>query len=303
MSHISLAQQGLKAVEDRQYEAAIPPLTRALAVSKSPLWLLARAQAHQQTGRLQQALRDSELAYVAASARQEPRTIKNLADAQHRRAVVLFRLGRLADADACCVWSQRLCEGKPAREQPDPVLAELVDAEGNYTASLAAARAQKPPGEGTGQDLQAAMGNSAGGKGAMTSDWTRAYMWRSNILTAMEKLPVGDPGRKLTVTRVPHVSLDDPIDTAEDAAMSEAPNASVKPSSAAAAATTTATTSAVGREVKKTGPVQKLKVDFYQTGDQVTWSVFVKDTDKEKLHVNIKPGLVSVMLRCVEATI
>lgn len=88
-------------------------------------------------------------------------------------------------------------------------------------------------------------------------------MWRCQALTKMEKLPAGDPGRRVTVTKIPARS--------------------------AVTAPTLASTpkSHEGADLKPL-PLEKsiLRTDFYQTSDYITISLFTKGVDLKKLHVD-----------------
>ncbi|KAF3347002.1 hypothetical protein VdG2_04744 [Verticillium dahliae VDG2] len=119
-------QAGVALVEAKDYAAALPKLNTALAGSSSPAWLLARSKCHIAQASYELALRDAEAAYLSAASRgSRPLMI----DAQYRRAVALFRLGRLADADACALWSMKLAEGISMRDAANLVLADEDDTE------------------------------------------------------------------------------------------------------------------------------------------------------------------------------
>ncbi|OAQ98746.1 hypothetical protein LLEC1_06051 [Akanthomyces lecanii] len=111
MSHITLAQQGLAAAEARDWDGAITKLSKALQSSQNPAWLLARSKALVNLHRYDEALDDANLAWHTAYDRNKrPLMI----DANYRRAVAYFRQGKLADADACCLYAMRLIKGAPA---------------------------------------------------------------------------------------------------------------------------------------------------------------------------------------------
>jgi suppressor of G2 allele of SKP1 len=267
-------QKGLDALKARNYTEALQHLDRALEDSQSPTWLLARSQAHQQLNNLPDALRDAELAYHTAAERGSGNSRKQMIDAQYRRAVVLLKLGRYADADCCAKWSQLLCEGRPAREADGTE--KQVDGEGYYTVTLAKVKADT-----------AGQPNSGDAGAAMTAtetsrDWNRAYVWRVQALSKLEGLPRDDPGRKVTVTKQPQRP------TLEQKKQPEP----VKPENTAGPATTNAEkqqqleTPAKPLPAPGSVPDEKMltRADFYQTAQNVSVTLYVKGVDKEALR-------------------
>lgn len=272
-------QKGIEALKARDYGLARFHLDRALESSQSPTWLLARSQANQQLQRYPEALRDAELAYHTAAERGSGNSRKQMIDAQYRRAVVLLKTGRYADADCCAKWSQLLCEGRPARE--DDGVERQVDEEGYYTVTLDQAKADtagqpRPGNPGDGPFAQA-MSTST----VATQDWNRAYVWRCQALGKMETLPRDDPGRKVGVTKLPQRPISD----------QKKPENSKK--SAGAAAQAPAVSAEKERDEAPPKPMPepgsvpddklKARADFYQTNQTVTISFFAKGVDKEAL--------------------
>ncbi len=205
MADVTSGQRGLEAVRNRQYAAAVPLLDKALESSSSPAWLLARAQAHQMLKNYDLALQDCELAYHVAAERGSGNSRKMMIDAQYRRSTIYFKMGRFADSDCCAKWSMLLAEGRPAREEDG--VEKNVDKNGFYTVTAADALAEKDgqPGGGAANSL-AAMSNlskPAQQNTGYTSDWNRAYAWRSQALGSMELLPTDAPGRKVAVQKIP----------------------------------------------------------------------------------------------------
>ncbi|KAB5531449.1 SGS domain-containing protein, partial [Coniochaeta sp. 2T2.1] len=254
-------QKGLAALKDRKYEQALAHFNKE--PTTSPAFLLGCSQAHQHLKHYAEALRDAELAYHVAIDRGSGSTRQQMIDAQYRRAVALFHLGRYADADCCARWSQLLCEGRPANEQ-DGVEKE-VDEEGYYTVTLEEARGDTAGQPNTGNGID----NVSAAKTAAAKDWNRAYVWRTQVLSRMESLPKDDPGRKVGVKKIP----DRPVEEKK---------------SQSAATATAPTVDAADKQVlaKPTSdepvPIEKLKakVDFYQTNTSVTISYYVKGADK-----------------------
>jgi suppressor of G2 allele of SKP1 len=194
-----------------------------------------------------------------------------MVDAQYRRAVVLLKMGRFADADCCAKWSQLLVEGRPAAE--DDGVEKQVDEHGNYTVTLEQAKAdtsgqkaQKDAGPGS-------LADAASMATATSRDWNRAYTWRCQSLAQMEKLPHDAPGRKVGVTKVP-----------------PRPSLQTKKSDKAVggtAATAQSPATAVVKPEPAPGSVPDdkltLRADFYQTTQTVNISLFVKGADKVEI--------------------
>ena len=179
MSAATIAQEGIQDLEAQRWPEAINKLSQALRSSTSPAWLIARSRAHIGNGQFGQALRDADLALLAARQRAK-RDL--MADAQHRRAVAYYRLGQYADADCCCSWAQSLAEGRPA--DFDVVTAEdRVDQHGFYK------RGKK--------DLV----KGPNGK-ALPVLWTRAQQLRAQALHALDNLPRDGPGRRRVTARM-----------------------------------------------------------------------------------------------------
>jgi suppressor of G2 allele of SKP1 len=289
MSATTFGHKGVDAVQNRDYAAAIPLLDKALDSSSSPVWLLARAQAHQQLKNYDAALHDAELAYHVAAERGSGNSRKQMIESQYRRSVLYYKLGRYADADCCAKWSMLLAEGRPARE--DDGVEKQVDENGNYTVSYAAGVADKEGQPGQGGDfkkgmLAGIMGGAGGAAGTaktgFESDWKRAYTWRSQALGALNTLPEEHPGRKISVTKIPP----------KPQKAEKKPEPKLKPA--------TESNDAIPVEPKAesaSGSVPdeqlKLRIDFYQTNQNVTVSLFVKDAKKEDLDVKFTDNQVS----------
>jgi suppressor of G2 allele of SKP1 len=282
MSATTLGHQGVLAVERKEYETAIAQLDKALESSTSPAWLLARATAHQQLKHYDAALRDAELAYHVAAERGSGNSRRQMIDAQYRRSVIYFRLGRYADSDCCARWSMRLAEGCPVGE--DDGIQDKVDERGNYTVTYedGVADCKGQPGQtsrdSTGEKVYGLLGSGSGSEGTpktgFEKEWKRAYSWRSMALGSLGRLPEDDPGRKVSVTKVPprpQAKTDkkpDPEPTVEDDELEEKPTEPEGPAPGSV-------------------PDEKLKLraDFYQSAQNVTISLFVKDAKKENLDV------------------
>ncbi|KAL2117960.1 hypothetical protein VTJ04DRAFT_7620 [Mycothermus thermophilus] len=290
MSATTLAHKGMEAVQKKDWAAAIPLLDKALEESTSPAWLLARCHAHQQLKNYDAALHDAELAYHVAAERGSGTSRKQMIEAQYRRAVIYFRLGQYANADCCAKWSMLLAEGRPANEK-DGVEAN-VDENGNYTVTYEQGVADKLGQPGLSNQQRATMDNIMGlasqGQGGgnpktgFETDWNRAYSWRSQALSALRNLPPDHPGRKVTVTKIPPRPKETTITKAEP--KPEASEEKVEKQQE--------------KDVPAPGSVPdeklKLRVDFYQTNQTVTVSLFAKDAKKEDVKVVFSPKTVQI---------
>ncbi|KZL77291.1 SGT1 and CS domain containing protein, partial [Colletotrichum tofieldiae] len=252
MSEYTAGQAGMDAVEAKNWPLAIERLSVALKSTKSPKWLIGRSKAYIGTKDYRRALRDAELAYAAAAARGNRAFIT---DAQYRRAVAHFRLGELANADACATWAQRLAEGKtmslPEWKEPK------VDSRGFATATkteltdeMTAVRATEDP--------------ATSKYGAL---WNSTCALRLQILVGLEKLAEDDEKRRVTVKYDPGVSLDAPEEEEEQEITKEEVKAAV------AAAT------------KKPEARKDVRVDFFQSNATMSVSVFAKNIPKDKFKV------------------
>lgn len=281
MSGTTFGHKGVEAVQNRDYAAAIPLLDKALESSDSPVWLLARSQAHKQLKNYDAALHDAELAYHVAAERGSGNSRKQMIEAQYRRSVIYHNLRRYADADCCARWSMLLAEGRPAREADG--VEKNVDGEGNYNVTYedAVGDTKGQPGQGSDDKmgmLSGIMGGSSSSTTAKTgfeADWKRAYVWRSQVLGVLKAVPEDHPGRKISVTKIPPK----PQKNVEKKKEPE-------PKPAPSATDNKQPTETPGPAPGSVPDEQlKLRVDFYQNNQNVTISLFVKDAKKEDLQV------------------
>ncbi len=289
MSYISQGQKGVELANNKQFATAIGPLSAAIKESKSPVWLLARAQAYQQTGKYAKALYDAERAYLAAAQRNQPTSLAQMVTAQYRRAVILYKLKRYADSDACCIWSMRLLEGKSLRTGEDDV-SKNVDADGDYLATTedAVASAQLPDAL-----RQAGMAPDSP-KRDVISSWSRAAVWRNQVMAAMAELPKGDPGRKITVSRVPDVPMGPELDSDDNDDGSGSGSPKTQKSLPAGPQTKTSTgTNSTSPPPARDWAKEKLRIDFYQSDSNVNLVIYVKNVDKDKLKIHFDTRTVS----------
>lgn len=279
MSHLTLAQQGIAAVEQRDYDTAITKLTSALQISLNPSWLIQRSKALNGAGFHTASLADADLAWHAALSRNRRELI---AEANYRRAVACNRLGRFADAATCAAYAMRIFkEDGPLLAKEDPKEA-WVDAQGRCTlkldevkAATKADRFNKPPQGAKSDPLVSAGFVSSSEK---VKAWRIASVLQIQALVAMEKLDEDDEARVVTVSQKPEKQgLSNPKTAGSDAAPAE-PAAPPTPSAAPAAAPKPAT----------------LRLDNYQSDTQLTVSLFSKGVDKSRLKVEFLPFAVNL---------
>lgn len=260
------ANKGMALCKEGKHVESIPHLTKAIAVTMSPIWLLARAEAYIKASQFERALVDAEHAYNIAAARQHPQRLEQMLEAQYRRGVALFRIGRHADADACLLWAVRLGSGASARED-DPVL-EKIDNNGFYNCTAEQAEKEKPNSPEKGNVNQADLAKSI--------KWVRAHSMRQMCLAALTRLPADAAERKLAVTRTP---VPPPLVGGEynlDGVKGSDARKGTGGAQVAATAATVATTTYA--------KPQQLRFDFFQSSANVTLSIFCKGVDKTKFR-------------------
>ncbi|KAF5505506.1 Protein SGT1-like protein [Colletotrichum siamense] len=274
MSGSTAASAGMAALEKRDYDTAIAKLTDALKTSRSPLWLAARSKAHIGKGDFARALRDADFSYAAAAARGKRDLMR---DAQHRRAVAYMRLGRLADADACAMWVQRMAEqagvslSDPALRKPE------TDERGFSTATKQTILDYRTAIE----QKKLAQGNSYLADTA-PAGLNAAVALRMQILGQMDKLPADDERRKVTASFAPNVSIDDFEKEEAAAATAKTDKAA---DTEAAKEDKDEIKAAAAESVRKPAVQTDVRTDFYQTNTDVMASVYVKNVPKDEFKV------------------
>ncbi|KAI1135598.1 SGS-domain-containing protein [Hypoxylon sp. FL0543] len=291
----ALADRGIKAVNAGKYKEGIEKLTEALKERPAPLWLLERSKAYLRTNDLDLALHDAEQALQVAFQRANR---DQMIEAQIRRAIALFRLGRFADADICAFWAIRLVDKAKATE--DDGQQNKVDANGEYTVRASevtdANKSDKKEG------LAAAMSQTTGGRSKDGALRNQAFSWRVQALTQLEKLPAGHPGRKVNITQkypdgkhqpASPAEIDDNNDDSEEVGSKVDPEAWAilyKRFTAAYAA-------------------NSIRSSFYQTESTINADFFVKNVPADRLTVtaesqkvvmepipNVHPGSIQLHL-------
>ncbi|OHF01761.1 CS domain-containing protein [Colletotrichum orchidophilum] len=259
MSEYTAGAAGMTAIDKKDWDTAIIQLSKALKVTKSPKWLIGRSKAYIGTKDFRRALRDAELAYVAAAARNNRAF---MADSQYRRAVAHLRLGELANADICAIWAQRMAEGKNMANLRAPEVDDKGYARGTRTAlqnEITAVRQTEDP-------AQSKFG----------AIWNTICALRLQILGGLEKLAEDDEKRKVTVKFAPDVSLDAPDqDEVEEFTKEEIEAAKAE-------------------AVAKPQPKKEVRVDFFQSSATLTVSVFAKNIPKDAFKVDYGESEISM---------
>lgn len=284
----ALANEGLRLVNAGKYEEGIQKLTQALEDRPAPMWMIERSKAYLRTKQLDLALQDAEKALSVALQRAN-RDL--MIESQIRRAVTLFRMGRYADADVCAFWAIQLLRGAKASE--DDGQQNKVNENGEYTATYKEVSDDNARlmDDSKKAGLAAAMG---GGRTKDSSNSNQAFTWRIQALSAMEKLPTGDPGRKVSVVKYPKPAESAaPVKAQKeqvveiDGTDEEMESETQTPSNAA-----TSPWEKIWNGLQLIHTKNQVKVDFYQTGTTLNVSVFVKDVPKETLKVDAQEQIV-----------
>lgn len=280
-----LAEQGVKAVKDGQYKEGIEKLTEALRERPAPLWLLERSKAHLRTEAFAPALRDAERALRVAFDRANR---DQMVEAQIRRAVTYYRLARYADADLCAFWALRLLDG--ARAFEDDGQARRLDDNGDYAVTVAevtgSATGDK---ESRGKDgLAAAMSGGSEGRSKEVRWKNQAIMWRSQALSKLEKLPPGDPGRKISIKDKypnPADANEEPLDVDDEEDVTAATD---KPDSTTVSAPVKGGKAAweeLWNQYRTVHAKSDIRSSFYQTDTTLNVDIFVRNVPKEEFKV------------------
>ncbi|RYC58874.1 hypothetical protein CHU98_g7351 [Xylaria longipes] len=292
-----LAEAGVDAVKAGKYAEGIEKLTEALKERAAPLWHLERSKAYLRTKQFDLALYDAEMALRIAFDRANRHL---MAEAQLRRAITLFRMGRFADADVCAFWATRLSEG--ARAQEDDGQQNKVDGNGDY-----AVRAQevqdgaKPPEDPSRKGGMAAALDPASLQTKESRLRHQAVTWRLQALTQMEKLPVGDDGRK------PHVSVKYPEPSQPPTTGDASHNLSATATAGGDAGgesgnTVNAPNATSGRgaweklwdQYHDMYTQQKIRCSFYQTETSLTVDIFLKNLSSEQVTIDSEPQAIKI---------
>lgn len=267
MSHITLATQGLQAVDQRDWDKAVTLLSKALQGSASPAWLIARSKALVGLKRYEEALDDADLAFHTAYDRSNRKLIM---EAQYRRAVAYYRLKQYANADCCSIYAMRLCKDFPAVEKEDPKN-QYLDGKGFWTETYEKAKKESQEDPFNQRDKSGVTPQTLPKQeSAHVSDWRRASTMRLSCLGAMEKLAADDPARKVTVSMKP--------ERKELAAVKS--EGDTKPADAPSAPANAAPKPAVPSDTP-------LQVQDFQSNTFITVSIFSKGVNRDELEVEM----------------
>ncbi|KXJ93481.1 SGS domain-domain-containing protein [Microdochium bolleyi] len=297
-----LADQGVQAVAAGRYEEGIEKLTEALKERPAPAWLLERSKAYLRTKEFELAMWDAEKALRVAFDRANR---DQMVEAQIRRAITFFRMGRYADADVCAAWAMKLVEGAKANENDGQQA--LVDEDGCYTVTAQeVADANKPPTTSANAGLDSAMQLPTGGmrNSKPVTMKNQAFTWRIQALTQMGNLEPGAAGRKVTVTtKYPTPSAEPPMKKKSLAPVT------------ASTTTTTITTTGIQKQQPTVsgGPTtgkegwenlwsqfravhgkKDIRSSFYQSDRTLNVDFFIKNVDKDSLQVDVQTDSVSL---------
>ncbi|CAH0019750.1 unnamed protein product [Clonostachys rhizophaga] len=268
MSHITLAQQGMAAVENRAWDEAITKLSVALEQSANPGWLIGRSKALVAVSRFREALEDADLAWHSAFQRNK-RDL--MIEAHYRRAVAYFRLGEFANADCCCVYSMRLAKGKSAVEKEDPVK-DLKDEEGRWAVTAQQVKDEIATDEFNQQSNSGSLVEATQAAGESVKQWRRASTFRLQAISRLQKLPEDDPARIATATLQPPKK-----------ALAKLGGDDKKKAASKAAGSSAATAPAVAKpQVPADTPV---RLQDFQNDSTMSVTIFSKGVNKEKLQV------------------
>ncbi|KAI1199189.1 SGS domain-containing protein [Nemania serpens] len=288
-SETSLADAGVRAIKTGKYAEGIANLTKALKTRGAPLWHLERSKAHLRMNQFEHALYDAEMALRIAFDRANRH---QMADAQIRRAITFFRMGRVAEADVCAFWAMRLADG--ARAMEDDGQQRKVDGNGDYIVRLAEVEAEGKP------KTDAAMNTALNSKSIRTKEFSlrnQAFTWRIQALTQMDKLPAGHDGRKLhALVKYPELSQipipnEIPPSTSQDSSAAATSGGAPKDETAGIAGVPDATSSIDTWEQLWTQyhtlyTKHKIRFNFYQSNNNVTVSIFLKNLTKEQVALD-----------------
>ncbi|KAI0408258.1 SGS-domain-containing protein [Xylaria palmicola] len=279
-SHLTnVANQGIRANSQGKYAEAADKLTQALAERQAPRWFLERSKAYLRTNQPDLALRDAENGLCIALERAN-RTF--MTEAQIRRAIALFRLGRFADADVVAFWAIRLTLGAKATE--DDGQQNKVDDNGDYTERAKELKGEKNPNE-------ASLLNSVGPQTTESSLRNQALTWRAQALTQMEKLPAGHDGRKVhNIIKYPARSQGPAIENPPQPSLDEQSN----PDNTPKAIHSMDTWEDVWSLYNDMYTRQKIRCSFYQTETSVTVDFFVKNLSPEQISVESESRAIKI---------
>ncbi|KAI1808242.1 SGS-domain-containing protein [Daldinia bambusicola] len=271
MSTAALADEGTKAVAAGKYAEGIDKLSKAIKERDAPSWLIERSKAYLRTNELDLALQDAEKALHVAFSRANR---DQMTEAQIRRAIALFRMGRYADADVCAFWAMRLVENAKATE--DDGQQNKVDENGDYV--VRASEVSNSDKTDRDQQIATAMSNGRYSKAATLRG--QATSWRLQALSQLGNLPAGHPGLKVNVVKYPNPSN----------------KSSTKPSTITPAKDQGSDENAkrdawkdVWRQFFSAFVEKSVRSSFYQTNTTINADLFIKNVPADRFAVSTQP--------------
>lgn len=274
-STTELADRGVKAVAGGKYAEGVELLSKALQERMAPLWLLERSKAYLRTNDFDNALKDAQMALHVAYERANR---DQMTEAQIRRAITFFRMGRYADADICAYWAIRLIKKAKATEKDDQQ--KKVDKNGEYLVTLSDVKKENNPDKSRG--LAAAMSSSNGGRSKDKAMESQALSWRYQALTELEKLPAGHPGRVVTIVdKYPKPSdqvkqKETTVESSVDSGDGDAEELEK---------TRVQAWEEVWKQYLTTRAANTIRHNFYQTNTTINIDFFVKNVRKEDFDI------------------
>ncbi|KAI1435945.1 SGS-domain-containing protein [Xylaria sp. CBS 124048] len=296
----TLASAGVKAVSEGRYVEGIEKLTKALKDKDAPLWYIERSKAYLRTEQTDRALCDAEMALRIAYDRANR---NQMVQAQLRRAITFFRMGRFADADVCAFWTIRLAEGALANEQDGQLL--KVDENGDYTprkTDIGELDKSKPT------DGLSTVANFDGSQNHTKSLLAQASTWRWQALSRMEELPAGHIGRKIHLSaKYPEISqvrkaiqaapsVVSPSDSGDVTSAAAAAAAAAAPVSPANATSTRHNWNTLLQQYHRMYMARRIPSSFYQTETSLTIDIFLKNLSKEHVTIDCKANAIKLSL-------
>ncbi|KAI0849177.1 SGS-domain-containing protein [Daldinia vernicosa] len=271
MSSAALADEGTKAVAAGKYTEGIDKLSQALKERPAPRWLLERSKAYLRTNDFDLALHDAEQALEVAFSRANR---DYMIEAQIRRAITLFRMGRYADADICAFWAIRLLEQSKATE--DDGQQDKVGENGDYVVRASDIKNDEKPDKD--RQIAAAMGGTGNSKN--TSLKNQANSWRLQALNKLESLPAGHPGLKVNVSKYPkpsngHDTAASPVLSTQDEGHDEGAKRDAWEK--------------VWNKFSTAFAANSIRSSFYQTDTTINADFFVKNVPADRFTVSTQP--------------
>ena len=283
MSTATLAHEGLLATTNRSWDAAITKLTAALQSSTSPnpnpAWLIARSKAFIGTNNFAAALHDAEHAVRSALGRGDK---KSIIEAQHRRGVAYNRQGRLADADACCLWAWHILSGGTTQPREDPA-DEFTSKDGVWLVDEEVLERQtaKHPLKNASKD--GTMSKAMESNSPETKLFLLIEALRRSIIKKLMSLEEGDEARKRTASMMPpkrelYLPGQEKVEEKKEDG-----------STPVGSKSTAATPAPVPVSEKA-----ELNIQSYESDTVMNATIFSKGVDKEKLKVHFTESTVAL---------